>query len=136
MKKSSWMAQLYGYLVCLVAVITFLIALTTMVNAVIDLGDPLHSGYTPAGTPSLASFENYKMDVLKSVQKDGASVSPDEQTLRAMYESARNDKIMQVKHQSNRTIIVDAMLIIICLVLFVTHWRWLRTLAKAEPVAA
>jgi hypothetical protein len=133
MEKSQKIgAQIYGYTVCLVAVITFLISITTLVNAVIDLSDPLHAGWTPPGTPSLASFENYKMDVLKSSQQgDDKSTStyvPDDETLRGMYEAAKADKIQLSKHQSHRSIIIDSLLIVICLVLFITHWRWMKKL--------
>jgi hypothetical protein len=136
MDKPQRMPQVYGYLVCLVAVITFLICASTLVYAILDLGDPIHAGFTPAGSPSLASFENYKMDILKSTPKDGEAARlayiPDDQTLRAMYEAARNDKIQFILHESNRTIVIDAILIIICVVLFVTHWRWVRKLSKVE----
>ena len=84
--------------------------------------------------PSLASFENYKMDILKSLQKgdESSKVSyvPDDKTLRAMYEAARTDRIQSVKHQSNKSIIVGSLLIFICAILFVTHWRWVRKLNK------
>jgi hypothetical protein len=135
MEKSQKIgAQIYGYTVCVVAVIAFLISVTTLVNAIIDLQDPIHGGmWFPQG-PSLASYENYKMDILKSLQKGDesskASYVPDDQTLRAMYEAARTDKIQSVKHQSNKSIIVGSLLIFICVILFVTHWRWVRKLNK------
>jgi hypothetical protein len=135
MEKSQKVgAQIYAYSVCIVAVITFLISVTTVVNAFIDLQDPIHVfGWAPGG-PSLASYENYKMDILKSSQKGDesgqTSYVPDDQTLRAMYEAARADRIQSVKHQSNKSIIVGSLLIFICIILFVTHWRWVRKLNK------
>jgi hypothetical protein len=135
MEKSQKVgAQIYAYSICIVAVITFLISVTTLVNALIDLQDPLHVfGWAPGG-PSLASYENYKMDILKSSQKGDESVQtsyvPDDQTLRAMYEAAKADRIQSVKHQSNKSIIVGSLLIFICVILFVTHWRWVRKLNK------
>jgi hypothetical protein len=136
MEKREKMPQIYGYLVCLVAVITILICASTLVFAVIDLGDPIHAGFTPGGSPSLASFDNYKMDILRSVPKGGdaskPSYIPDDQTLRAMYEAAKNDKISNVRHDANRTIVVDTILIVICVGLFITHWRWVKSLPKAE----
>ena len=130
------MPQIYGYLVCLVAVITVLICASTLIYAIIDLGDPIHTGWTPPEAPSLASFDNYKMDILKSVPKEGEAAKtayiPDDQTLRAMYEAAKNDKIQRARHESNRTVVIDSILIVICIVLFVTHWRWMRKFLKAE----
>jgi hypothetical protein len=136
MEKPQRMAQIYGYLVCLVAVITVLICVSTLLSAILDLGDPIHAGWTPPGTPSLASFDNYKADILKSAPKEAEGAKAgyvlDEQTLRAMYEAAKNDKIQGVRHESNRAIVISTILIVICVVLFVMHWRWVRKLAKAD----
>ncbi len=135
MEKSGKVgAQIYGYTVCVVAVIAFLISVTTLVNAIIDLPDPIHGGILFPQGPSLASFDNYKMDILKSLQKGDESSKtsyvPDDQTLHAMYEAARNDKIQSVKHQSNKSIIVGGLIIFICVILFIIHWRWVRKLNK------
>jgi hypothetical protein len=109
---------------------------STLISAILDLGDPLHAGWTPSGTPSLASFDNYRADILKSAPKETEAGKTayvfDEQTLRAMYEAAKNDKIQNVRHESHRAIIIATILIVICTVLFVTHWRWVRKLAKAD----
>lgn len=141
-------AQIYGYAVCLVAVITFLICISNLVNAVFDLQDPIHSGFNPQGSPSLASYETYKMDLLKNLPKtDGAAVIPDEQTLKTMYDAARNDKIVSVRSQATRNLTITSILVVVCLILFVTHWRWIRKMnspankdlaaaAKAEKLLA
>ena len=135
MEKSQKVgAQIYGYAVCLVAVITFLISVTTLVNAILDLGDPIHAGWTPPEAPSLASFENYKMDILKSIQTgEGtgqASYIPDEKTLMAMFEAAKNDKIQSSRHMSIRNIMIGGILMAICTILFITHWRWMRKITR------
>ncbi len=134
-KSSKTGAHIYGYSVCLVAVITFLICTTSLVSAIMDLGDPIHAGYTREGTPSLASFENYKMDILKSVPKgDDASKSyvPDDTTLRAMYESAKEDKILKSRHDAHQTITISSLMLLISIALFITHWRWMRKISKHE----
>lgn len=131
MEKKSKMPMVYGYIVCLVAVITFLVTITTLVTSIMDLTDPIHADtYVPAGTPSLASFENYKMDILKSPDKE-LSYTPDDITLKAMYDAAREDKISGVKHRANRSILVSGLLIIISVTLFLTHWFWVRRMTKA-----
>ena len=135
MEKSQKVgAQIYGYAVCLVAVITFLISVTTLINAILDLGDPLHAGWSQPGTPSLASFENYKMDILKSAQTgDGtgqASYVPDEKTIQKMFEAAKNDKIQSSNQISIKNIMVGGILMIICTILFVTHWRWMQKITR------
>ena len=137
MEKSKKVgAQIYGYSVCLVAVITFLISVTTLVNAIIDLRDPLHSGWTQPGSPSLASFENYKMDILKTTQTGAgsaqASYIPDDQTLRSMFEAVKADKIQSTRHKANQSVIIGGLLIIICIILFVTHWQWMRKIQISQ----
>ena len=135
MEKSQKVgAQIYGYAVCLTAVITFLISVSTLVNAILDLGDPLHAGWTPPEAPSLASFENYKMDILRSIPKgEGAgqaSYIPDDATLKGMFEAAKNDKIQSSRHNSMRNVMIGGILMVICTILFITHWRWMKKITR------
>ena len=130
MEKRSRIQQIYGYAVCLVTVITFLISLTSLVINIIDLGDPLHA---ERGFESLASFEIYKIDVLKSLQKEGeSSVLPDDQTLHAMYKDSKAEAIQAVLHRAHRSIIVESLLIILCGVFFSTHFMWVRKPVSTE----
>ena len=137
MEKPHRMAQIYGYIVCLVAVITFIICLANIIPSIIDLGDPLHSGpvFAMQNQPSLASFENYKMDILKSTGKEGEQKEqayiPDDTTLKAMYEAAKSDKIQTARHQSTRSIIVSSIIMLVSIALFISHWMWMRKLMKA-----
>jgi hypothetical protein len=136
MEKPHRMAQIYGYTVCLVAVITFIICISNIIPSIMDLSDPLHAGasFQFTGTPSLASYENYKMDILKSAKSDdqkiGTNYIPDDKTLRSMYEAAKADRINQNNHSSIRTIMVSGLIILISIVLFITHWLWMRRLSK------
>ena len=136
MEKPHRMAQIYGYTVCLVAVITFIICISNIIPSIMDLSDPLHAGasFQFTGTPSLASYENYKMDILKSAKSDdqkiGTNYIPDDKTLRSMYEAAKADRINQNNHSSIRTIVVSGLIILISIVLFITHWLWMRRLSK------
>jgi hypothetical protein len=134
-KSKKIISQIYGYLICLVAVITFLICIANMVNAIIDLGDPIHSGWSSNGTAKLNSYEIYKLDVMKSTKDEKGDTNsayvPSETEIKAMYESERSDKIQKVKHDSNKSIIVCSLLILISVVLFITHWRWMRKIIKS-----
>lgn len=132
MEKRNIVTQFYGYAICLVAIITFIICLAALVSTLIDLSDPMQSrsSYTRAQGPSLASFDNYKTDIMISL-KEGQQM-PDEETLKSMYEAARTDIIEGLQFQARRDIIVDVLVILVCVVLFVTHWRWMKKLARAE----
>ncbi len=133
MEKRNRITQVYGYSVCLVTVITLLICLAALVSSLFDLSDPFRSRspYRQSG-PSLASLENYKMDLQISL-KEGQQL-PDDQTLKSMYEAARTDIIQNVSFRARRDIVVDCLLIFVCIILFLTHWIWMRKLAKAEAI--
>jgi hypothetical protein len=141
-KPQKLAAQIYGYTICLVAVITLLVTITTLVNALFDLQDPLHStNFRMMGSASLASFENYKMDVLKSTPRrdregaaENASYIPDDKTLNAMFEAAKADKIQSVKHSGHQQITISVLLIVICSILFITHWNWMKKI-RSETVS-
>jgi len=129
MEKKNKAAIVYGYTICVVVVITFIISVGGLINAVINLSDPLHAGYYGNNEPSLASFNNYKADILKSQDK-GQTVVWDDATLTSMYEAAKTDRIQKVTFDAHRSIIVNGVLIVICVVLFIIHWTWLRRLSK------
>ena len=133
MEKKSKAPLVYGYAVCLVAVITFLIAVAGIIFAMMDLDDPLYAGRS-SGKVSLASYENYKMDMLKSPDEKQAWV-PDDETLKAMYESEKDDVIRRVRHNSMRSLYINAVLIVICIALFLTHWRWMRRMGRKYNTA-
>ena len=106
MEKQNRVPQIYGFSVCLVAVITVLISVTSLMNAVIDLGDPLHAVRSRAGAPSLASFENYKMDILRS-SLEQTGYAPDDQALQKTYAAAKAEIIRSVEHGARRSLIVS-----------------------------
>jgi hypothetical protein len=128
MEKKTKIPQVYGYAVCIVAIITILISVTTLINSVMDASDPL---YAWGGDQQLSSFENFKVDALKS-GKDEASYVPNDETLRVMYDDAKNHKIRRVKHQTTKSMIVSSILIVISVTLFIIHWRWMRKVDKQQ----
>jgi hypothetical protein len=131
MDKRFRMAHLYGYLVCLVAVITFLVCIGNVVSAAFDLSDPLYAYGDFEQQRSLSSLDNYRMDVLASLP-DGQP-APDDDALRAMYEAARDAQVRTVRLRSMRNITVAGLLIIVSTGLFVGHWTWLRRGERREP---
>ena len=128
MEKKQKIIQIYAVIICIVSIIAFLISVSGLVSSIIDRNDPLYTGRSDI---SLSSFENFKMDVLKSTQKDQAYI-PDEETLRKMYEEAKEDKIKRVKHYTYRDIVVSSLVIVIALTLFWTHWRLMKKVKTEE----
>jgi hypothetical protein len=78
------------------------------------------------------------MDILKSSkndeQKTGTNWIPEDKTLHSMFEAAKADRINQANHTSIRSIVVNSLIILICIVLFIFHWIWMRRLAKTISI--
>ena len=128
MEKKRKAIQVYAIIVNVVAVITFIIATTGLITALIDRSDPLYGGYSQI---DLSSFEKYKMDVLKTTTKDAAYI-PSDKEIRGMYDAAKTDKINKVMHDSFRSMIVSGVVIAIAVILFGFHWMITRKYDKME----
>ena len=137
MALSSRVAQFYGYAVCLVAVVTFLIGATNLVDAAFDRANPLLAiGYYGGGTDRpLTSFEAFRAaggpERTASTRPLAAGEIPAADTLstaalRTRYEALRADRLQRVSWLSMQRIVKHGLLVVFALVLFVTHWRWLR----------
>ena len=136
MERPSRVAQLYGYSVCLVAVIVFLASTNSLLENAFTLADPLQprESFYPYGA-SLTSFEafraTYDRERLERAMP-GQTVAPDttpEPVLRARYEALRADRIAANSFQARRGVATSTLSLLLALGLFVVHWRWLRTRA-------
>ena len=143
--RVSRVQQFYGYAVCLIAIVTFLVSASGFVDAVFDRAAPLQAGVRPYGFPeaSLTSFEAFQATYRRPGSTDvdmvaygpgaappvpgRAATSPSE--LRAQYEALRADRIAHVTFSSTQRLVRNGLLVLLALALFVTHWRWLRGLA-------
>jgi hypothetical protein len=134
MEKNTKIAQIYGYLICLVAVITFLIAVTNLFNAGINLQDPLHAEGFYTGSGNLYSFEEYRLEKIRTYQMSGDSLLrnslPDAKALRQMFEDQRNNQLQLVKLKNWRAVVTHGVLLLVAIILFVIHWRWLRKMGR------
>ncbi|MDX5326906.1 MAG: hypothetical protein LPK80_11680 [Bacteroidota bacterium] len=128
MEKRRKGIQVYAILIATVAVIAFLISAANFISAWIDLDDPLYAGRSE---DKYASFENFKMDVLRSVSKEQTYV-PDEKALLTMYEAAKEEKIRSATHQSRRNMMVSGWIGGISLILFLSHFWILRRSDKED----
>lgn len=135
-------AQVYGYAVCFITVIVMLFSIKGIVDALIDLSDPIRAeagGYGRMGRP-LTNFEIYKMAARRESNPRGGpmpatvSAPPDrvagdtlsDAELRKMYDAEREDAIASAKFRATRSLVGNGLLIILAAVLFVVHWRWLK----------
>ena len=117
MKRS--IIQIYAIVICIVAVIAFLISFSSLISSFIDYLDPLNASRT---TINLSSKEYFKMDLLKSATKDQFYIPSDEEISR-MFEAAKDQHIQGLMHRTYRSFIVSIAFIVISVIMFLIHWK-------------
>jgi hypothetical protein len=137
--RANRMAHLYGYTVCLITLVVGLITLSSILNALFDRANPLQSD-NPFGT-SFSSFESYKATYRReqAVFDRGEGAKPDtlaEASLRTRYDALVRDRIASTRYRTGKSITIGLIFLALSLVLFVTHWRWVRRLNGALRAAA
>lgn len=141
MSRASWIAPLYGYVVCVVAVITFLVSVSGFVDAAFDRANPLHGRgafFGPMGG-SFNSFEAFQatdMEQRSTRRYSTGALAPPTDTLtteqqRVRYEALRAGWIAQATYSASQRLVKHGLLIVFAIALFVTHWRWLRRQGEA-----
>jgi hypothetical protein len=137
--KPSRMAQLYGYTVCLIALVVALISVSSILDAVFERAAPLQSEMS-FGT-ALTSFEAYKATYRRdqAMLERGAPARPDtasEGTLRQQYDALVKDRLATVHYRTTKSLTTSTIFLLIALGLFFFHWRWVRRLNGNRAAAA
>ena len=130
MERPNRVAQLYGYAVCLIAVIVFLASANSFVESLFTLSNPLRGDGGRFPEASITSFEAYRSTVnrFNVPSRDAAPAQPTpDSVLRARYEALRADRIEQTRFDAEKGITTSGLLIVLSAVLFALHWRWLRS---------
>lgn len=131
MDRSNFdVGALYGYAVCLLAIVTFLVASAELVEGVLDLREPPYTTTYREG-PSLVTLESYRMDLLdRAAPRDSALAAatrlPQDSTLQSMFERERLYRLALSHQTSRKTIMVNLVLQVLAIGLFTAHWIWLR----------
>jgi hypothetical protein len=144
MERPHRFSHLYGYAVCLTAVIVGLISLNNAIEAIFDLSDPAHAVSSSFGGREMApTFEEYRADQRRTVRVDGKVVmesvpsgrsvdgntsTPSEEELRRIYDARRRDVLATRTFHARRSLASSLLLLLASAALFVWHWRWLRGL--------
>ena len=140
MERPSRIQQVYGYAVCVVAIITTLIATTNIVEATFARLDPLRAAESRYGSDgALSSFEAYQATSGGQVAQAGApargTAAPparaDSSSLvdqRKRYEALRADRVDRMVFDADVRLTMHGLLLLLSLALFAGHWRWLRRL--------
>jgi len=144
MERPHRIGQLYGYTVCLVAVVTFLTSANSLIKSLTALADPISFGQEPfrmGFEPSLSSFDAFRATYMFGtggaiVSMAGGRGATRDTTgrvdtlstaeLRGRYDALRNERVAQVRQAVLSEVISSGTLILLAVVLFAIHWRWLR----------
>jgi len=126
--------QLYGYSVCLVAVIVMLTSLSNIVEKSFSLADPLLGSTSEFGwsEPAVTSFEAYRVTYDRE-QRFGRTDAPpprevvSDAELRRRYEALRADRIARARFAARRELTVSVLMFLVAAALFWVHWRWVRS---------
>jgi hypothetical protein len=119
-----------------------LISIKSVVDSAFDLTDPVRAEGSRMGR-TLTNFELYKIEArqgsrggaMAPVKDAGDSVSTDAD-LRRAYDAEREAAIGNARFRAMRSLVGNLLLILISVVLFVVHWRWLRQRDAAAAVVA
>jgi hypothetical protein len=149
MDRPRLIPQIYGYTVCLVGVITMLIASGGLIDGIFDSGRPEMSREVD---PSLRTFDTYKQSRIERARVyepsrpppparavEGVTAVeplPPDSVLRVTYQEERKSQIDRARYQGNKRVVTSLFVLVLAIALFLTHWRWLRGLARAETTAA
>ena len=139
MERSDRVPQLYGYSVCLIAIVVMLVNVSTIIDRLFTLSDPLSAAdrYGFYGGVVFSSFESYKATMDRAnfrppgTEAASTDPKPTDAELRTRYEALRADQIARSRNDARRDLTTSILMLLIAGVLFLRHWRWLR-----RPVAA
>jgi hypothetical protein len=143
MQGPERIAQLYGYSVCLIAIIVILASVNAMVNQAFRLAYPLASSVVIGwgGQPALGSFEAYEATRHPGVitppgfVQARSGMEPTAEELRRTYEALRADRVAYVRYDAGRALTGSALLLLLATGLLLWHWRWVRTLQHPSGTA-
>ncbi len=130
--KPNRIPQIYGYTVCLIAVVAFLISINGVVDATFTLANPMHGPY--GHVDGLTSFETYEASRVERMSPD-RTVPVDTtsaETRRRRFEALRADRIDANRLQAWRRIVGSGLTMLIAIGLFAWHWSWLRARMAEE----
>lgn len=133
MDQPRWIPQLYGYTVCLIAVITILISLNGIVHNTFEFAEPEMSREVTGefGGRSLEACRQRWMRTASSTRPEAPAAAPapdvpSDSALMALCAEERTDRIAAVRHRALRSLVTSTLMLLVAGILFAVHWRWLR----------
>lgn len=142
-EHSERVPQLYGYTVCLVALLMGLASLKSSVDSILTLAEPTQAAEAPwmgRGEPSVTSFEAFRetYERFREMRVGPDAPRPEpiaEDELRRRYEALRADRAARNTVFARRSLVTSGLWLLVSIALFVIHWRWLGRRARARQSA-
>lgn len=136
MERTRVVAVIYGYLVCLAAIITVALSVGDFVKAGFRLADPLRhrvEDLTDGYGRDLSSLSAYKQfNGPYSSGPGGGQLSEPE--IKQAFEDARTERIASARLSAWQLITRAGLLTVLAVGLFISHWRWLGRVRSESPV--
>jgi hypothetical protein len=125
--------QLYGYTVCLIALVWALSSLVGLVEHGLTLTEPAYERRDDFGIePSVTSFEAFRLTYDRARRFNAgdprdAQLEPVAETeLRRRYETYRADRARAALVRARQGLVTNGISLLIAAALFAFHWRWLQ----------
>ena len=108
--------------------VTIIVTLPKFIDNLFRMSDPLKAD--TGFEPSVSSFEAYKATYERGrnppAEVIGSRAAPTDAELRKSYEALKADRLERNRFEARRSVVSQALLLVLALGLFFGHWRWLR----------
>lgn len=132
--EKNHQANAYGYLVCLIAVVTSLFTLNSLVRNAFDYANPAMSREVSGefGASLEGCKQRYPERFARPRQpSEPAAALPPDSVIQRFCTQERQARIESVRYGAMRSMVTSALLLLVALGLFLVHWRWLRARSSA-----
>jgi hypothetical protein len=134
--------QLYGYTVCLVALLWGLASTVSLIESGLTLSGPMTQPGSMFGWDgiSVTSFEAFRVTYDRARNMGAyppSQIKPDsipEAELRRRYDAFRADRVERVRSEAIRSMVKSLISLVLAAAIFTWHWRWVRK--RIEAAAA
>ena len=132
--EKSHQASAYGYVVCLIAVVTSLFTINSLVRNAFDYASPAMS--REVSMEFGASLEGCRQRYADRFARprgpnEVASAMPPDSVMQKFCTEERQARIDSVRYNAMRSMVTSALLLLVAVGLFLVHWRWLRQARSA-----
>ncbi len=134
MDQPRWIPQLYGYSVCFITLVTVLFSLSSIVGNSFEYSAPEMSREVTmeyGGRSAEACRQRFNARTPNRGAQVGAGsavapVLPADSVLLKLCAEERAERIATVRHTALRGLVSSTLMMLLAIVLFIIHWRWVR----------